>query len=206
MYRCLPSYMAVHWKVCVPSGISTRGGVRPTAVLHAAACCLFSLRSFCKQIWKGNDSGGMDEKTQKGWGQKEAEEKGYHCCEGRCLKHENIYRSIVFRWELTANKRIHSPVWHQGLQTYTSGVCWFSRAGKTSNCCLSKALCEFTAPQTLRLRIIALWAAEVMNLGCQETSFLDPCSFPLPISAPAMLPDPHINSTTSRHQRLPGHL
>lgn len=149
----------------------------------------------------------MDEKTQKGWGQKAAEEKGSHCCEGRSLKHKNIYRSTVSRWELTANKRIQSPVWHQRLQTYTSGVCWFSRAGKTSNCCLSKALREFTAPQTLRLRIIALWAAEVTNSGCQETGFLDPCSFPLrwcthhPISAPAMLPDPHMNSTISRHQR-----
>lgn len=45
-------------------------------------------------------------KTQMEEGEKEAEEKGYPCYEGRLLMHKNIYtRTGIFtvsRWQLTA--------------------------------------------------------------------------------------------------------
>lgn len=129
---------------------------------------LYRLQRVAPSAYVASVSRSEREMTVEGWKGKHKRDKGKRKLKrkavagaraDRSLKHRNIYRSVS-RWQLTANRRIQSLVWHWGLvkdfscwshHTWISGVCWSSRAGKTSNRCLSKAFCKFTMPQTPRL-------------------------------------------------------
>lgn len=86
--------------VCADSSVSRRRSKTDNHLyrLQCFACSAYmvatsrSKREMTAEGWK----------TQIGQGEKEAEEEGYPCCEGRLLMHKNIYTGTVSGWQLTA--------------------------------------------------------------------------------------------------------